>query len=378
MNPRERILAMAVLFIVVLAGGAFLFHLFFLAPLSERAASIASLQLDIERRQERISQVEADMPRLERARFLSLPADVDLARRDYEKFLSQLIFESDFTPGSITVTAKPADSKNAPQIVGKGAVYTRLSFSVNGHGKLASLVKFLEKFYRTGLEHQIKSLAISRPLTANPQQGADELDINMTAEALILAGAEKRNQLMPGIDRRLAMVDVCLGLAQLPVGLGMLAQTAGPTGPNGPGVLAEPARNYDAIAKRDIFFGEPPQAPPGETVDVTRYWYLTDITQNERRWEAFFYDRYGPKRTRLRTESGFDSFQIRDEQGETKVRGRIVRIDPRDVIFKANENYYSMHVGQSLEESLRTPLSTSALKSLGLVAISTKDDASRR
>jgi hypothetical protein len=309
------------------------------------------------------------MPRLERARLLSLPPDVDLARREYEKYVSELILESDFQPGSVIVTAKPADAKSTPQVTGKGPIYTRLPFTITGHGTLASLTKFLERFYRTGLLHEIKSLAIARPLTAGPQQAQGELDINMTAEALIVTGVQSRTRLLPEIDRRLVALDVIAGMAQAPVGLGLAGHLLGPTGPLGPGVLAEPARKYDAIATRDIFFGQPAQAPV-DNVDVTRFWYLTDITQNDRRTEAFFYDRYGPKRTRLRAEAGFDSFWIRDEQGDTKVRGKVIKIDRRDLVFKANDNYYTMHVGQSLEEALKSPLRASELKSLGLVAIS--------
>jgi hypothetical protein len=345
MSPRERLLALAVLVVVVMGGGAFLFHLLFLEPLDERAVTIAALESEIQTKQNRIHQVESDMPRLERARLLSLPPDVDLARREYEKYLSELILESDFQLGSVVITAKPADAKSTPQVTGKGPIYTRLPFTITGRSNLASLTKFLERFYRTGLLHEIKSLAISRPLTAGPQQAQGELDINLTAEALIVAGVQSRTRLLPEIS---------------------------PTGPQGPGVLAEPARKYDAIATRDIFFGQPVQAPV-DNVDVTRFWYLTDITQNDRRTEAFFYDRYGPKRTRLRAEAGFDSFWIRDEQGDTKVRGKVIKIDRRDLVFKANDNYYSMHVGQSLEQALKSPLKASELKSLGLVAISKKE-----
>jgi hypothetical protein len=367
MSPRERLMALAVLVVVVMGGGAFLFHLLFLQPLDDRAATIAALETEVQTKQKRIHDVESDMPRLERARLLSLPSDVDLARREYEGYLTELTRECEFQEGSVIVSAQPADGKNTPQITGK-PIYTRLPFTITGRAKLASLTKFLERFYRTSLLHEIKSLTVMRPLTAGPQQAQGELDINLAAEALIVAGVPKRARLLPEVDSRLAFLDTLAGLAQAPVGFGLAGYLLGPTGPLGPGVLAEPARKYGAIASRDIFFGQPPAQAPVDTVDVTRFWYLTDISDNDRRAEAWLYDRYGPKKTRLRAEAGFDSFWIRDEQGEPKLRGTVIKMSRRDIVFKANDNYYSIHVGQSLEEALKSPLKSAELKSLGLVS----------
>ena len=69
-------------------------------------------------------------------------------------------------------------------------------------------------------------------------------------------------------------------------------------------------------------------------VDFTRFIYLTDITQNERRTEAFLYDRYNNLRTRLRASAGFDSFRFLDSKGEPLVRGEVARINDREVIIR--------------------------------------------
>jgi hypothetical protein len=379
MNPRERLLAMGVLAVAVLGVGGFLFHLLLLQPLSDRAATIANLQSEIGTKMDQIHQIEADLPRLERARMLSLPPDQVMARREYENFLTELIHKSEFPLGALTVTARPADSKNTPSILGKGAIYTRLPYSITGHGNMTHLTKFLENFYHSGLLHEIKNLALTRPLTPTQGQDPNELDVNMTVEALIVAGVPNRSQLLPGADNRLLALDFIAAMGQGPVGLATIPHLLGPTGPNGPKVLAEPARDYKVIAQRDVFFGAPPPPVAAEVVDVTRFWYLTDITRDltekphgRRPTEAWLYDRDGPKKTRLRAESGFDAFWIRDEKGETKLRGKVIQITERDVIFKANDNYYSIHLGQNLEEALKAPLKDSELKSLGVVAISGK------
>ncbi len=374
MNPRERMLAVGVLAVVVLAGAVFLFRSFFWLPLEERDASIASLQQELDKKRERINQVLADRPKLERWKQLSLPNDPDhpdLARREYENYLSELFRQSGFAAGSFSITTKQNDSKSSPMITGKGPIYTRLSFTVLAHSNLANLVEMMEHFYRTGLMHQIKNISIQRPLTAAPQQEQSDLDISLTVEALIVSGAENRRHVLPIIDRRLLVIDAVAGLQQMPMGLALVPWTLGPTGPLGPGTLARPPHHYEAIASKNIFFGLPAVAERTEDVDATRFVHLNEITRDEKRVEAFLYDRLTNISTRLRTETGFDSFRVQDEEGETLVRGKVVRIDidKRDIIFRSEENYYSMHVGQNLEEVLKTPLAPDQVKALGLAAI---------
>src|ERR1700730_8552559 len=89
----------------------------------------------------------------------------------------------------------------------KKPIYTRLTFTVLAHADLASLVKMLEGFYRTGLLHQIKTFSVQRPLTVGAQDRPNDLDINLTIEALIVSGAADRPQLLPNLDPRLMALD---------------------------------------------------------------------------------------------------------------------------------------------------------------------------
>jgi len=229
---------------------------------------------------------------------------------------------------------------------------------VQAQGDLSSLVRFMEKFYKTGLLHEIKTISLRRPLTATgPQQRPNELDINLTIEALVLAGADQRPYLLPAIDRRYVVIDAVSTLRRLP-DLAMVVAAAGPTGPPGPQELAQPARNYGSIAAKNIFYGAVPTRDPVERdrTDVARYVYLTDITRNESKTEAFLFDRYNNKKTRLRASAGFDSFKIYNTQGDTLVSGKVVRIDDRDVVFRYNDKLYSIHVGQNLHDAMAKPI----------------------
>ena len=77
----------------------------------------------------------------------------------------------------------------------------------------------------------------------------------MTIEALIVTGADKRSYLLPNFDRRLLALDVAPGV--FPHGPLVLWTSVSP-GLLSPGELAEPTRDYAAIARKNIFLGRPP------------------------------------------------------------------------------------------------------------------------
>jgi hypothetical protein len=374
MNPRERLLATAIVIAIVVAGGGFFFYRLFLVPLRDRDASIQMLHTEISQKHERIDLILAQRPLLERWRQMSLPSDIDQARRQYEVYLSKLGRDAGFAAGDFTVIPKPvADSKTSPNIPGKGPIYTKLTFTVIAHGTLDSLVQALTEFYRTGLLHEVKSLSIQRPMTARTAEQASYLDINMTVEALNVAGAGRRPELLPNVDMRYFVVDAMNVLQNGPISPVLAGWAAGPAGAAGPGRLASPIRDYADIASKNIFFGsDAVEVAQKKEEAVTRYVHLTDITHDagSKRWEAFLYDRYNNRQTRLRVEAGFDSFRIIDDEGEVALRGKVVRMEPRELIFKSvtNNKYYSLHVGQNLEDAMKRSLSSEKIRSLGLVA----------
>jgi hypothetical protein len=368
MNPRERMLAIGVLGVVILGGAVFLFHLMVLGPLDERELNITSLRKDVENKQDRVRQIQADQPRLERWRQLSLPPDPEIAQREYEKYLSGMLQESGIPIASVTVTPKQPDTKSSPVIQGKGPIYTKLDYTVKlNRVTLANLVTAMERFYRTGLFHQIKNLSIQRPVTTGAQQRIGDLDVTLTVEALIVNGVPKRNYLMPGLGPRTLALEMAAFLRGAPTGLALVPWAIGPTGPLGPGVLAEPARQYAAIAAKNIFYGSlvAPEQPRDET-DVTRYVRLTDISRNDRRTEGWLYDRYNKKFTRLRPDRGFDSFTVRDSQNAVLFQGKVLRMEGRDMIFRVESKIYTIHVGQTIEEAMKKELAPEKLRELGL------------
>ena len=370
MNTRERSLAIILLGVVIVIAGGFGAMELLAKPLRERDVSIGLLREEIDKRRQEVAKIQAEKAKLARWRQMSLPADTDLASREYEKFIGDLLRQSKFAADASTVKATKESKKSGPTVgVKKEPVYTKLLFTIETQGDVTKLVRFLEKFYHTGLLHQVKKLSIQKPRTASANQRPNDLDIRITIEALALEDADNRPYLPP-VDPKLLVAEAVTTLRHGPMGLALAADTAGPAGPLGGRHLAIPARQYASIAGKDIFFGPPP-AVPVETVsidrtDVTQFVFLTDITQTSTKTEAFLFDQYNNRRMRLLVSAGFDTFRIRDAQGDTLVSGKVVKIEDRDVIFLAREKYYSLHVGHNLKQALATPLGEEELQKLGI------------
>jgi hypothetical protein len=381
---------MILLAAIVLGGGGFLLHLLYLKPMTEKENAAAKLQKDIDEKNERIDQVMAERARLERWKAQSLPADKDLAMREYEKYLSDLFRKSGFTSAAgLTITPKSsANDKSAASTSTKGPTYITLEFLVTAHANLEDVIKMMEGFYRTSLLHRIKNVTLTRPLTTTGPQGqvtkANELDITMTIDALVLQGAENRQYLMPGVDKRLLAIEMATVLSGGPSGLALAPWAVGPLGPLGPGKLAAAPgmspRDYLAMTEKNVFMGPPPPGQKGPLVDAKQFVHMTTISSKDgKEWEAFLYNRIdGGREIRLRASAGFNSFRIPD--GDSTVQAKVIRIDAEksEIIFQMGEKYYALHNGQTLEEALRKPLSDTQLKDVkeinGAIKAAKKDE----
>jgi hypothetical protein len=343
MNTRERLLAITVIGIVIVAGLGVMFYQFYLSPYRTRETNLTQLRKQTEAKEARINEIAAQRAQLERYRQESLPADLDVAKVQYTRYLEGLLRENGFK--EISVAPRPVNSRGAPTLGNKTPIYTQLGYTVQGRATLQSLVGMMDKFYRTGLLHQIKTVTVQRPLTTQQGQRQDELDVNLTIEALVVAGADKRATLMPTVDKRLAAVDALTAMRSGPAGLGGALWAVGPLGPHGPGVLAEPERDYAAMRFKNIFFGPPtPQvAQRNETeIEALRYTILNEITTTHigsGRRQAMLYDQSSNEKSRLKTMGGFNTFPlVRNSQGLTLVHGEVVQINDRGLVFRVGLN----------------------------------------
>jgi hypothetical protein len=120
------------------------------------------------------SVIESRAAQLELAKWkkMSLPNDPNVATPQYQAFLLDLLNQCGFTQPTIT--------PGPPSLVEQA--YWRMPFDVQTRGSMASLVTFLDAFYRIELLHNLGRL------TMTPAEGPDgeQLDLRFSIEALAL------------------------------------------------------------------------------------------------------------------------------------------------------------------------------------------------
>jgi hypothetical protein len=358
-SPRERLIVMVILSAIVLGGAGFLFYSLVLAPVQQADAEIALVKEQNDKKATRIREIEAERPQLERWRQLSLPRDVDLARREYEKHLNDL-FRQNGASNNLVVIPRDVETRSTSSVSGKTTIYSKLSFTVTARATLSSYIKILEKFYRTGLLQQIKTVSIQKPSGSEKQVKPGELDMTMTIEALCLSSAEKRATLLPLVDGRLLALDVLSSLGGGPAGLAGLGFVVGPCGPGGPQKLAGNQRKYAAIAGKNVFLGNAAGMINADVAEVT---FLTDITTSDSVREATLQNTQTNAKTRLALDSKSASFRIMNGT-EVRLEGKTVSIGDREVYFRSGERCYAIRLGSNLAEALKKPLTTEEVMAL--------------
>ena len=238
-----------------------------LNPIQRDRAEQTRLLEEYAEKDEQLNKMIADLKRLPTAKKRSLPADIDVAKREYEAALSYLL-RSNGVPAGFTIVPKDAaDVRSIPDIGPKRPAYQRIGYDIRMQKvDLPTITKVLKAYYDLNLLQQITTLDIKRVEKEGSsggfaRRGGDRADLEVTlhTEAIILDGAENRRTLLPvpigfaaagGIGGYQAVL-------HLPeAGRGIKTQQF-------PSVLAAGAREYLAMEARDVFHGPlPPPAPP--------------------------------------------------------------------------------------------------------------------
>jgi hypothetical protein len=362
MTQRERTLAFLLLPPLLLFGGGFLVYQLWIEPLRQRDNQIQALEGEIEEKWAALKKLREKKKELERIKPASLPHDADLARREYEEELSKLLRTSGFEAGTFSVTPKPIDSKTSPTLAkNKPPIFNRLIFTIQAKGDLLSLVQFMEKFYSNRLLHQIRNFTLQRPITADRNR-PNELDINMTIEALVLDVAQQRKTLHPEKEPEIPMM------------------------------LAGGERTYGMIAGKDMFFGPPPPvvaAPerPRSSIDFAQFVKFVSYSESEDTPPVItLMDAYNNNEIIIRPRADGDGYRvdvmymlnnrkrtlrsgrsldIMDERGELQHRWLILKISEREIFMQDEDDYYVLHIGQRLSDMAK--LTTEEAAELGLI-----------
>ena len=81
------------------------------------------------------------------------------------------------------------------------------------------------------------------------------------------------------------------------------------------------------------------------------------------------------KYVKLRAEGGVNGFEIRDADNVLVLKGKVLAIKPRDLVFEYDKKAYVLHIGQFMEDALKKELTPDELKKFDaeLTAVDQKD-----
>ena len=368
MTQRERQMV-----VVVACLGGFLLMVFALLAFQgvldywqQLDGQIVALRRQVTARQTELKRLLQAQRELNHWRAISLPPDRTVASGQYRAFLVDLTRQHGLhLPNPI------ADSGLRTTAARTGTTLTPLTFQLTVEGTLARLIGFLEDFYSFNLPHLIRELRITTRGTSTDAR----LEAFLRIEVLSLPDAVNRDWLVAVPDQRLVAVEVLTALRHGPIGLAIAPWLVSPNGLYGESRLAQrflPQRDYDQLAAKNVFAGltPPPSEQPAESTagdpQTLRFVQLTSITENFITVEAFLRNRLTNRFIRLRREGGFNTFTVRDSEGREVLKGRVVRIGRRSLVFQANDKYYDLHIGQFLSQALEQPLNAERLRALGL------------
>lgn len=354
-NSSGRIL-IAVLAIAV--GGGAVFYLgnkIFWSPYSEAQAKLAALNDEVDKRERtQHDPFKRDKKSVEKWKTLSLPKDPTKAASEFDKMLRPLLRDAGLVVDDFQ---GPPPQENAGSSTQKKPKHVVLPFQVRAKGSLESLAKALDALQRMPVAHRVKTLVVDR-VDAKDRTG--RVGVQMTIEALIVAGTENKLKLdkpSPPVTNR-TYTEVAL---------------------RNPFLGAQPPPPPPPVAvKKD------PPPPPVEVVeeppagpDPREFIRIDTIvpTSNEAFLRNMLY-KAPPLRLRSTPMSGYDTFRITNEdRSRVFVKGKVLRIDARDIFFQVAEDVYRFHFGQTLAEAMIRPLNDAQLEEFQLTALVDADFA---
>lgn len=349
---------------IVIVG--FVFLRFFWSPLQEHNKRLVLLEEEYSKQRGEFLTFLKEKKRLDRDRLLGLPRDLAKGINQYSHYFQKLLRECGFSGADVAPVAdtrNPAAAGN-PALAGaataKKAGHMPLTFLVRAQGDWPGVAKLLEQFQRTPLLHRVKTLIVEQQQTEKDAPG--KLVLNMTVEALVVNRNDQRPDNLWGLDPRLGLVDALLAMNGQPTGWFMVLR--------GQALLVPemPERSYAVLARVNPFVGGP-LTPETDYAEEERQdkerlakTFLT-LTLPSAQEAVLLAPTSADKSSsiKLAAAPGQDTFPIWDGK-----KGKIIRVDLRDVYFSVDNDLYRIKIGQNLGEAMKRPLSPTERKSLGV------------
>lgn len=190
MNTRTKWLLAGVGVLALLYVGDYVYRTYIEEP--SRNATVALEKLDKQLQDAADSQLIAKKisQKMEGFAGRALPYNPDVARSLYQDWLLKLMERHEMTGISIDASAPvPIEIKSRTTKKKNRLIGYRISYSVHGKTSLPKWVNWVRDFESSGHLHKIKSL------TLIPLGNGNEIDANLTIEAVSLQAAEREDQL---------------------------------------------------------------------------------------------------------------------------------------------------------------------------------------
>ncbi|HUY93348.1 MAG TPA: hypothetical protein VMV10_31770 [Pirellulales bacterium] len=310
MQQRERLL-LKITSVVALIAAAQFGLMFVQGAFEERQTRVDALEQELADKDAIIARGKRAQRRLKEWERRSLPADLDQARSLYQNWLANAVERLRFDKAE--VTSGPA----MPRL----NFYNRLPFTVRGTGSLDQVASLLYEFYKADHLHQIQRLQLTPVSTgfgrpspfATVGAGFDprgplQFDLSLTIEALVLPGADRRDQLNDAVSERLAWKE--LDEYRIP------------------------------ITQRNLF------APYAERIDEARDAYFTGITRAEGRLQAWLSLRSSGRTLKLNEGDKLDVGSL---------HGTVARIREQAIEIESDGKRRRVSLGKSLAEGQELP-----------------------
>lgn len=190
MNPRTKLLLAGVSVLAILYVGDYAYRTYIEEP--TRKANSAIERLDKQLREAADSQLVAKKisQKMDSYAGRSLPFDPAVARSLYQDWLLKLMEQHQMTGISIDAsTPVPIEIKSRINKKKNRLIGYRITYAVHGKTSLPQWVNWVRDFEQAGHLHKLKSL------TLVPLGNGNEIDANMTIEAVSLQAAEREDEL---------------------------------------------------------------------------------------------------------------------------------------------------------------------------------------
>lgn len=332
---------------------------------SEREALRRGLETQEAELQGKLARLERNKKEVDRWKAVSLPGNLTVSGLMFKNFLQELllkhklVLQSMSEPNRLTTTGAR----------GAVPVASHISIEVVFESSLMQLTSFLKEFYSVNVPHSIKSMVVE-PLGKG---GEAKLRVTMKVDALAMDNVPLRDSIIANPTMAIVQLEMIAAMKRLPVGMLFALSQLTNTGLHGQNKLSSksvPDRDYADMLKKNAFAGLAPTTSiptTGNTVksvdyDILKYTQLTGITANLVTEEGLLRIRKTNKYVKLRAEGGLNEFEIRDGDNQLVLKGKVLAIKPRDLVFETKGKAYVLHVGQFLEDALKKELTPDELK----------------